>query len=238
MAWSTREVAELAGTTLRAVRHYHDVGLLPVPDRDGNGYKRYETHDLLALLRIRRLVDLGLPLSEVASLLEREDAPLDALRQLDAQLEQEELRIHRTRDRIALVLEDARRTDDLVVELAPFRKHDLTEPDRSFLVLLARIVTPRVLEAYVAMLDQHHDSRTLARFDALETDAPEAVRAELAAQMTQHLTEVHTTYPALRDLTEDSPVGPERAISVLRAAFTALYNSAQLDVLRRTSPRA
>ncbi|WP_433560110.1 MerR family DNA-binding transcriptional regulator [Pseudonocardia xinjiangensis] len=28
MAWSTRELADLAGTTVRAVRHYHDVGLL------------------------------------------------------------------------------------------------------------------------------------------------------------------------------------------------------------------
>jgi hypothetical protein len=31
MAWSTRELAELAGTTLRAVRHYHEVGLLAEP---------------------------------------------------------------------------------------------------------------------------------------------------------------------------------------------------------------
>ena len=33
MAWSTRQLAELAGTSLRAVRHYHDVGLLPEPER-------------------------------------------------------------------------------------------------------------------------------------------------------------------------------------------------------------
>jgi hypothetical protein len=25
VAWSTREIAELAGTTVRAVRHYHEV---------------------------------------------------------------------------------------------------------------------------------------------------------------------------------------------------------------------
>jgi hypothetical protein len=28
VAWSTRETAELAGTTVRAVRHYHQIGLL------------------------------------------------------------------------------------------------------------------------------------------------------------------------------------------------------------------
>jgi DNA-binding transcriptional MerR regulator len=37
MAWSTRQLAELTGTTLRTVRHYHDVGLLEEPKRRANG---------------------------------------------------------------------------------------------------------------------------------------------------------------------------------------------------------
>ncbi|MBB4854101.1 DNA-binding transcriptional MerR regulator [Mycobacteroides chelonae] len=28
MGWSTRELAELAGTSLRTVRQYHDIGML------------------------------------------------------------------------------------------------------------------------------------------------------------------------------------------------------------------
>ena len=31
MPWSTRELAELAGTTVKAVRHYHEIGLLDEP---------------------------------------------------------------------------------------------------------------------------------------------------------------------------------------------------------------
>lgn len=41
MAWSTRQVSELAGTSLRAVRHHHEIGLLDEPDRGPNGYKQY-----------------------------------------------------------------------------------------------------------------------------------------------------------------------------------------------------
>ncbi len=52
MAWSTRQLAALAGTTLRAVRHYHEVGLLDEPERASNGYKQYRTEHLLRLLRI------------------------------------------------------------------------------------------------------------------------------------------------------------------------------------------
>ncbi|MGY0020961.1 MerR family DNA-binding transcriptional regulator [Streptomyces sp. YJ-C3] len=40
MAWSTREIAELADVSLRAVRHYHEVGLLSEPERRSNGYKQ------------------------------------------------------------------------------------------------------------------------------------------------------------------------------------------------------
>ena len=65
MAWSTRELAELAGTSLRAVRHYHDQGLLPEPPRSTNGYKHYGVRHLIQLLHIRRLVDLGVPLAEI-----------------------------------------------------------------------------------------------------------------------------------------------------------------------------
>lgn len=58
MAWRTRELAELAGTTLKTVRYYHRIGLLDEPERAANGYKRHHTKHLIRLLRIRRLVDL------------------------------------------------------------------------------------------------------------------------------------------------------------------------------------
>jgi hypothetical protein len=54
VAWSTREIAELAGTTVRAVRHYHEVGLLDEPKRRANGYKQYGVAHLIRLLRIKR----------------------------------------------------------------------------------------------------------------------------------------------------------------------------------------
>lgn len=40
MAWSTQQLADLAGTTVNTVRHYHRLGLLDEPERQGNGYKQ------------------------------------------------------------------------------------------------------------------------------------------------------------------------------------------------------
>ena len=65
MAWSTRELANLVGTTVNTIRHYHRLGLLDVPEREYNGYKQYEVRHLVRLLRIRRLVSLGVPLSQI-----------------------------------------------------------------------------------------------------------------------------------------------------------------------------
>ena len=35
------QLAGYAGVSVRAVRHYHQQGLLPEPDRDASGYRRY-----------------------------------------------------------------------------------------------------------------------------------------------------------------------------------------------------
>jgi DNA-binding transcriptional MerR regulator len=75
VAWSTRELADLAGTTVRAVRHYHDVGLLEEPRRRANGYKQYGVAHLVRVLRIKRLADLGFTLPQIADLGDADQHP-------------------------------------------------------------------------------------------------------------------------------------------------------------------
>ncbi|MFD9247892.1 MerR family transcriptional regulator, partial [Streptomyces sp. NPDC059556] len=59
------EIAALVGVTPRAVRHYHQSGLLPEPARRANGYREYGVRDAVLLARVRRLTELGLGLDEV-----------------------------------------------------------------------------------------------------------------------------------------------------------------------------
>lgn len=80
MDWSIQEIAKLAGTTSRTLRHYDDIGLL-APARIGpNGYRYYDAEALVRLQRILLLRELGLGLPAVAEVLEREDRAPDALR--------------------------------------------------------------------------------------------------------------------------------------------------------------
>lgn len=66
------ELASYAGVTVRAVRFYHQKGLLPEPDRDHSGYRRYDAGAVVELIRIRTLADAGVPLSRVRELLAAE----------------------------------------------------------------------------------------------------------------------------------------------------------------------
>ncbi|MEU6538436.1 MerR family transcriptional regulator [Streptomyces sp. NPDC047000] len=63
-----REIAELTGTTVRTIRYYHEIGLLPVPEVR-HGYRDYRLVHLARLIRIRWLVDSGLPLGRVGQVL-------------------------------------------------------------------------------------------------------------------------------------------------------------------------
>lgn len=78
--WSIQQVARLAGTTSRTLRHYDQVGLLPPTRVAANGYRYYDQAALTRLQRILLLRELGLGLPEVAAVLagQREDA--EALR--------------------------------------------------------------------------------------------------------------------------------------------------------------
>jgi DNA-binding transcriptional MerR regulator len=94
------QLAAYAGVTVRAVRHYHAKGLLPEPERDHSGYRRYDAAAVVQLVRIRILADAGVPLSRVQELLTAGDEEFAAaVDDIDRRLREEirERRLHRER---------------------------------------------------------------------------------------------------------------------------------------------
>jgi len=95
MDWSIQEIARLAGTTSRTLRHYGDLGLLE-PTRIGpNGYRYYDRAALVRLQRILLLRDLGLGLPAIAEVLRGEASETRALAGHLAWLRQEQNRLAR-----------------------------------------------------------------------------------------------------------------------------------------------
>jgi DNA-binding transcriptional MerR regulator len=63
------QLAAYAGVTIKAVRHYHQRGLLDEPSRDTSGYRRYTAEDAIKLIKIATLAKAGVPLHRVKELL-------------------------------------------------------------------------------------------------------------------------------------------------------------------------
>jgi MerR family transcriptional regulator, thiopeptide resistance regulator len=63
------EVAAMAGISVRALHHYHEIGLLRPAHVGENGYRYYGREELLRLQQILIHRELGLPLAEIANLL-------------------------------------------------------------------------------------------------------------------------------------------------------------------------
>ncbi|MEU2913036.1 MerR family transcriptional regulator [Streptomyces massasporeus] len=96
------QLAAYAGVTVRAVRHYHQVGLLPEPERDRSGYRSYDATAVVRLIRIRTLADAGVPLARVQELLDAGPEEFaEGVRTIDTNLRAEIRRLQSTRTRLA-----------------------------------------------------------------------------------------------------------------------------------------
>jgi DNA-binding transcriptional MerR regulator len=78
------QLARYVGVSTKTIRVYHDKGLLPEPDRDSSGYRRYTAQDVVELIKIRTLAEAGVPLARIVDL---RSAPDDAFRHALSQID-------------------------------------------------------------------------------------------------------------------------------------------------------
>lgn len=88
------EVAKLAGVSVRTIRHYHSVGLLPIPERRGP-WRAYSIQDLERLVYIRALAEAGVPLQEIDVSENYHSTCAAAISRIDAQIAKLQQQRHR-----------------------------------------------------------------------------------------------------------------------------------------------
>lgn len=115
----SRELAVLAGVTVRALRHYHQVGVLDEPPRSANGYREYAVHDLVRVLRIKRLAALGIPLSQVSAVLDDTTDSGSVLDDLDRDLQERITQLSMRRELLARI-RGGQLSADVPVEVGPY----------------------------------------------------------------------------------------------------------------------
>jgi DNA-binding transcriptional MerR regulator len=231
MPWSTREIAGLAGVTVRAVRHYHAIGLLPEPDRRLNGYKQYGVEHLHHILRIKRLTDLGLSLTHIAAMGDQEKQPRETLMMLEAELAHTIQRLEHSRAEIRAALEQPVPAGEPVDLRPAFTALDaVTDKDRQFIAILNHLFTPEQQNVYAARIRIMSGDPAFKDFDLLPEDAGEATRQELAARLVRLHDETRRLHPHLGD--DPVPVTGAGA-EVFEECLHIFCNEAQRDVARR-----
>ncbi len=188
------QLASYAGVTVRAVRHYHATGLLPEPERDSSGYRRYDAAAVVDLIRIRTLAQAGVPLSRVRELLAAEEPQFEAaVADIDRRLRREIRERQRHRERIAQLATGDRLAlpPEVVAYLERLRHLGVAEPvvqgERDAWILVAAQL-PEHMSSYMAMKQAQLDDPATVRFyrdiaEAIGWDADDSRLAAVADRL-------------------------------------------------------
>lgn len=234
MSWSTSELAELAGTTVNTIRHYHRLGLLDEPERRYNGYKQYGVRHLVRLLRIRRLAELGVPLSKVQPVGTGDESVRNALPQVDAELAARIESLQQARADIATILHD-HAPADAPAGFMSVASH-LSDADNSLLHIYTQLFDDEAMTDLRRMVTAEAEAESGAvstEITALPTDADEMTRQRLAERLAPTLTQHLIEYPWLSDQAAHLSKNVHVARQMFTEAMRELYNPAQIDVFDR-----
>lgn len=227
MAWSTRRLAQLGGTTVKTIRHYHDIGLLEQPERAANGYKQYDTPHLVRILQIAHLRELGMELAEIAALDDSDEAYVRTLHELDTRLAESIAHQQQLRAEIGALLRHgaAPGTPTGYADLAD----SLTSADRAMVMVSSQLFDAAGMQDMKGIVTGHQDGG--AEFDELGADASADKIRTVADSLAPVLETIYDQYPnarmpPLRARTADS-------LRDLTEAVTSLYNPAQVEALRQ-----
>lgn len=232
------ELAALAGVTVRALRHYHQLGILDEPERSANGYREYDIRALVRVLRIKRLAALGFSLHSLPDLLDGDVEHDSLLERLDRELDGEVARITAQRAVIAQLRRDGL-APDLPPALARYadafvasaRSERVARFDREQAILVGHLVDEEQLALVAKLYDRltAPDRLTVytelnARFDAL---GPATTDDEIDSL-------VHDAVRVVKELMRDVPAESLAADLGEAGALLTEYSS---EVLNQTQLR-
>src|SRR5579872_291421 len=172
--WRVGEVARRSGLSVRTLHHYDDLGLLSPAHRSEAGYRLYSAADVARLQQIMSLRELGLPLEEIRTLLDRPDiSPRRVI----------ELHLQQLREQMELQRELCRRLELIAAQLAGAEEVSADELFHTMEVLSnmdrsTTYYTPEQLET-LAKRRQELGEEEVKRVEAEWPDLIARMRAEM-----------------------------------------------------------
>ena len=202
LTWSTQAISDLVGITVRTLRYYHQIGLLPEPKRTTKGLLYDETH-LLTLLRIKRFSMMSLTLDEIADIIHTPTSPRARriLLELDQALADRVAEIESQRRVIEECLRDNTPVDVLprfARHLAALRRlgnYDTTAADKALEELAAGYGSEEVARVVDAVIQDPIISRLSVleeRLRRINEDSGEPELTDLAKDYGRLLVDLYT----------------------------------------------
>ncbi|MDR1634078.1 MAG: MerR family transcriptional regulator [Bifidobacteriaceae bacterium] len=241
------KLARMVQLTPRTLRYYESIGLMPDPYRTSGNYRVYCEEDVIRLVRIKRLTDLGLSLSQVAQLLDRPDADAseDVLAELSARLEAEGRQIRERQQTITRITKasasldtEAEFAERLARQAGPGVSDAESEHGHMIVDTVVALGTPND-RIRMEWLFEHADALTevpeFLRLNALDKDLMD-LPEEATDPEIQKMVEAYVAAHAEADTL--FPPGVARMWSlgveeVLEALLENRFHDAQVEVRRR-----
>ncbi|GAB3009994.1 MerR family transcriptional regulator [Amycolatopsis acidiphila] len=208
------QLADYAGVTVRAIRHYHQRGLLREPPRDASGYRRYDAQAVIDLTRIKTLAESGVPLGQIPRLLEAPEEELDkAIAELDVALAKRVDELNATRARLKALRTGNRfcLPDAVVDHLDRLQAIGLNDAqvtlERDVWILLV-VLYPDQISRWLARISKLLDDPDVAQLyvdiHAARDWPPDDPRLKLIARRAAKLVRRHDRHAeAARDMRQD-----------------------------------
>ncbi|GII34880.1 helix-turn-helix domain-containing protein [Planotetraspora mira] len=194
------QLAAYAGVTVRAVRHYHQIGLLPEPERDASGYRRYGATAVVSLIKIRTLANAGVPLSQIGQMLEADASTFaEVVQRIDSHLRDEIERLETSRKQIAQLAagDSLALPPEVIFYLDRLREigasERMVEGERDGWILVAARWPDQIREVIPGKLAQLEDPQMVRLYrllsELLESDSYDDPRVEEAVDIMVGLSE-------------------------------------------------
>ncbi|MEU0892893.1 MerR family transcriptional regulator [Streptomyces massasporeus] len=221
------DAAAFAGSTPRAIRHYHEIGLLPEPERGSDDRRRYEYEDIIRLLWIRKMADAGIALDDIRDAFTTGTASAGAgadsgegiagiLERLEQTLTEQEAKLRRQRTAVQRMRTEGSRMgllSDFVTErLKSLPEGSLRQADLDSLLVTERIFGPlgAAVQAtrFVALATHPTLREDSDRIDEAEEALDDSVAVD-DPRVAQVAVERHAFESALQAVIEESGLGKD-----------------------------
>ncbi|MEN8240423.1 MAG: MerR family transcriptional regulator [Chloroflexota bacterium] len=208
--YTVKQLADLAGVSIRTLHYYDEIGLLPPALVEDNGYRRYDQNSVLTLQQILFYRELGMNLKEIAEVITQPEF------EIVQALQSHKLKLGRKARRLEQLIDTVENTIRHLEGELEMSKEELfcgfsEEQQKEYAKEAEKLYDPRLA----------HQSQE--RWESYTQEQKDAVRAEGEA--------IHLAILDRMDEGAESPLVQEQ-VAALHRHFVSSYYDCTFEIFR------